>query len=331
MPKTPGIKRLDRDYYFVQVSRTDPRLRKRRFKRRWIRGSYAEAEAAREDALAELEREINGHLGAYPTLTDYVQRWLEARAPDLKPSTRAKYLNDLERHILPGLGHLEIAEIRPRDVELMLTRDRGAPGSKKNRLSLLRALAKDALADGVTERDFCARVKITVPDPYSDDEPNLLDPDQIARVLAEIPSVLARSRLHPGLHRPALGRSLGPALGRSRPRATSRPHPLGQLARHPAETQDQASKPHDPARGTPARVARRPTSANAGRAAPRVAARPGVSHGPRHAAQGDAARWRAAPGLQAGGDRDPFHAAWDTTDLEQHRAAAGGWDGGDGR
>jgi len=50
-----------------------------------------------------------------------------------------------------------------------------------------RLLAKDALADGVTERDFCARVKITVPDPYSDDEPNLLDPDQIARVLTEIP------------------------------------------------------------------------------------------------------------------------------------------------
>lgn len=64
MPKTPGIKRLDRNYYFVQVSRMDPRAKKRRFKRRWVRGSYAEAEAAREDALAELAAEINGQFGA---------------------------------------------------------------------------------------------------------------------------------------------------------------------------------------------------------------------------------------------------------------------------
>ena len=188
MPKTPGIKRLERNYYFVQVSRVDPRLRKRRFKRRWVRGTYAEAEAAREDALAALEAEIAGHLGATPTLTDYVRQWLKARTRRLKPSTRAKYLNDLERHILPKLGHIEIAELRPRDIELMLAKDRGAPASKKNRLSLLRAVAKDALADGVTERDFCARLKIAVPSAYTEEEPNLLTGKQLARLLAEIPA-----------------------------------------------------------------------------------------------------------------------------------------------
>ena len=165
----------------------DPREGKRRFKRRWVRGSYAEAVATREKALAELKTEIAGLAEAQLTLADYVDQWLAAKEAKLKPSTKAKYVNDLEKHILPKLGHMGIAAIRPRDVELMLATDAGAPNSKKNRLTLLRSLAKDALADEVTERDFCARVSIVVPSVYTPDEPNLLDGKQTVRVLCEIP------------------------------------------------------------------------------------------------------------------------------------------------
>ena len=187
MPKTPGIKRLGRNHYFVQISRMDPREKKRRFKRRWVRGSYAEAVAARAKALAELEAEIAGDVDSTMTLAEYVEQWLEARKTKIKPSTKAKYLNDLEKHILPKLGHIEIGAIRPRDVELMLANDRGAPNSKKNRLGLLRAVAKDALADEVTQRDFCARVSVVVPPTYTVDQPNMLSGPQTALVLHVMP------------------------------------------------------------------------------------------------------------------------------------------------
>lgn len=186
MPKTPGIKRLGRKHYFVQISRMDPRVGKRKFKRRWVRGPYADAVKAREQALAELEAKIAGHDVTGLTLAAYVARWLEARDAKLKPSTKAKYLNDLEKHILPRLGHMEIAEIRPRDIELMFARDPGAPNSKKNRLSLLRAVAKDALADEVTERDFCARVSVPVPSVYTVDQPNMLSGPETGQVLQVI-------------------------------------------------------------------------------------------------------------------------------------------------
>jgi len=179
---------LERNRYFVQVSRMDPRTGKRKFKRRWVKGSHAKAVEARKQALADLEAEIAGVVAEEPiTLADYVEQWLEARSGKLKPSTKAKYLNDLEKHILPKLGHMMISEIRPRDIEAMLGKDRGAPNSKKNRLTLLRAVAKDALANEVTERDFCARVTVSVPPVYTVDEPNLLSGEQTARVLEVIP------------------------------------------------------------------------------------------------------------------------------------------------
>lgn len=187
MSRTPGIKKLGRDYYFVQVSRTDPRTGKRRFRRRWVRGSYGDALDVREQALAELENEIAGVSMDRPTVTAYVQRWLEARASKLKPSTREKYVNDLSKHILPKIGNYLIADLRPRDIEIMLSKDPGAPNSKKNRLAVLRCIAKDALADEVTERDFCARVSIKVPPVYTDAEPNLLDAEQTSRLLSQIP------------------------------------------------------------------------------------------------------------------------------------------------
>ncbi|MEM9493257.1 MAG: site-specific integrase, partial [Myxococcota bacterium] len=187
MPKTPNIKRLARNQYHVQVSRTDPQTGRRVFRRKHVEGSHADAVIVRDQLIAKLESEIASEFQPEMTLTEYVQRWLKARASKLKPSTMAKYVNDLEKHILPKIGERPIGTLRPRDIELMLSKDRGAPNSKKNRLCTLRAISKDALADYVIERDFCARVNVPVPPIYSKDNPNLLTGPQVARVLPEIP------------------------------------------------------------------------------------------------------------------------------------------------
>ena len=152
-----------------------------------VEGSRYEAEAAKRELEAELEAEVSGAARARLTLGDYALQWLEARSASLKPSTRAKYVNDLEGHILPALGDVQLDELRPRDVAVFLARNEGAPNSKKNRLALLRVMAKDALADELIDRDFCLRVSVKVPKVYTQDQPNILGGDLLDAVIERIP------------------------------------------------------------------------------------------------------------------------------------------------
>lgn len=183
-----GIAKLGRQLYEVLVTRRDPRSKSgRSSRRRTVRGSRHEAEAVRRQLEEELDGRLRGRADDATTLTGYVQQWLEARSGGLKPSTLVKYMNDLDKHILPALGHMRLEDLRPRDIVGFLSRDEGAPNSKKNRLALLRVLAKDAIADALVDRDFCLRVSVKVPDVYTEEEPNLLDNEQFARLLEQIP------------------------------------------------------------------------------------------------------------------------------------------------
>ncbi len=172
-------------YYQVRVSRKHPATGRKHERRRKVRGPYADAVDAKIDLARELEAEIGGRLSRAATLTDYAQQWIELRVERLAPSTLRKYLNDLENHILPVLGHIRLTELTPSHVKAMFARDPGAPHTKSNRLRLLRAIAKDAVADRIITWDFTARVSVKIDDVYSDDEPNLLTPGQLDRLLDE--------------------------------------------------------------------------------------------------------------------------------------------------
>jgi integrase len=182
-----GIAKLGRQRYEVLVTRRDPRSGQRVSRRRLVEGPRSQAEAEKREVEAELDADLSGPADRALTLGDYAQQWLEARSATLKPSTRAKYVNDLEGHILPNLGDMMLADVRPRDVSLFLARSPGAPNSKKNRLALLRVMAKDAIADELIDRDFCLRVSVTVPPVYTEAEPNLLGDDQLDAVIEHIP------------------------------------------------------------------------------------------------------------------------------------------------
>ncbi len=154
---------------------------------RIVRGPYKDAVQAHGEAVVELEAKVAGRLnGRFMTLTDFAQRWLKLRVPRLKPSTVAKYMNDLERHILPALGDIQLVDLRPSDVQAFLDVDPGAPHSKKGRLALLRAMSKDALVDGLVNLDFCARVSVSIPPTYTNAEPNCLNGRQLDLVIAQI-------------------------------------------------------------------------------------------------------------------------------------------------
>lgn len=182
-----GIEKLGPGKYRVRVTR---RVQGRRVVRKRICSTRKEAEVVRLALRDELDRFASGELPQMQsevTLTDFAQRWIERKAHRLKPSTARKYLVDLERHILPRLGERYVASLRPSDVHDYLASDKGSANNRRNRLALLRQLAKDSVAEGVADLDWTARVPAPAVSGYTEDNPNLLTAAELVRFLPNIP------------------------------------------------------------------------------------------------------------------------------------------------
>ncbi len=181
-----GITKLKPGRYEARATR---RINGRKVNRRRICHSLEEARNVKRKLQEELERLAHGENPPQRmTLGDFAVRWLEAKSARVKPSTAEKYLVDLERHILPVLGHRFIDTLRPSDIETFMAEDGGSANTRRNRLNLLRQLAKDSLAEGLAERDWTARVRPPQAEGYSEDAPNLLTAKQLTSVLAELSS-----------------------------------------------------------------------------------------------------------------------------------------------
>jgi integrase len=180
------MKQLGPKTWIVRVTITDPRTGKRKDVRRRCRGTKRDAERFRAELLAELEDDSPK---TRQTLSAYARRWLEVKAGVVAETTAEIYLRDLEGHILPALGDVFVAELRPEDVRRFVAEQQAscASTSVRNRVALLRQLAADALADGHTDRLFTARVTAPPARTYDEDEPNLFTAEQAAKVWTEIP------------------------------------------------------------------------------------------------------------------------------------------------
>lgn len=180
-----GIRSLGTNRWVVCVVWKDPRTGKRREVKRRCTGPKRDAKALEARIRGELESDV---IRERMTLGEYARSWLRRRVDSLKPSTAAKYGNDLALHILPALGDVYVDQLRPSDVQEWVNADAGAPNSVVNRVRLLRTIAKDAVADGVTDRDFCARVKPPEVEGYDEANPNLLTPAELDRLFEAIPA-----------------------------------------------------------------------------------------------------------------------------------------------
>lgn len=92
------------------------------------------------------------------SLRRYVETWLGSR-PDLRPSTRSKYVYLLEKHIVPELGDTDMANLQPTDVRswwAKLAAD--TPATAAGAYRLLSTICNTAVADQVILRSPC-RVK----------------------------------------------------------------------------------------------------------------------------------------------------------------------------
>ena len=181
-----GIKKLGPGFYRVRVYWTDPKTGEQKERKQKCHGTREDALRVWQQFKAEVEA---GGPRQRMTLTDYAQQWLKQRAPFLKASTRVKYVNDLERHILPRLGKYYLDRLRPSDVQAYVN-EKGATmagNSVLNQLRLLRAMSKDAMADGLVDLDFCARVKAPQVRVWTEEDPNCLTGDQLEQLERAIP------------------------------------------------------------------------------------------------------------------------------------------------
>lgn len=185
-----GIKELSPGRWRVYASIRDPRSRTgRKEVKRIVEGTLADAQAAREEVVAELRETGAVALATRPTLGVYARQWIALRAPRLSEATVAKYLQALE-HILNDLGDYYVDALVPSDARAFVAAqlESYAPVTVAGRLRVLRTLAADAVADGVCERDFAARVPLPTGEGYTEDEPNLLRGDELDTVLAAVPA-----------------------------------------------------------------------------------------------------------------------------------------------
>ncbi len=186
MKRYKGIKKLGPKRYRVRVRITDPRTGERKEVKRVCKGTLEQALETQKQLQEEL---TNPSPRARVKLRTYAKEWLENRKATIKPSTAHKYENDLRLHILPVFGSMYVNIIRPRDVKAFIAKQLkvAAAWSVANRLRLLRTIAKDALADGLTDLDFCARVRLPRCGGYSEEAPNCLTAAQLDAVGREIP------------------------------------------------------------------------------------------------------------------------------------------------
>jgi integrase len=161
-----------------------------------------------------------------PSLSAFATRWLEDRDPFIRPAQARDYRRHLRRYIVPRLGHLRIAALKPSDVrgfqvELLKvgppvapTPKRGTPSKQrplkvktvKNIVqSTLRAVLKGARRDGLLSHAQFADLfdldwpKTTVP------EPDPFTQSELASIETKFSTAIYRTR--------SVGRVPWPAYG----------------------------------------------------------------------------------------------------------------------
>lgn len=154
--------------YVVELGRDRPNGKRRQ---KWVGGFASREEAERALAMAvEVNASHRGSDGSYrlweapthSTLTQFFDRWVEAQALALRPTTIKSYRDCFTWHLKPHLGHLEMRKITAPQIqslylELMENGRRyGTGGLSPTTVRyvhrILKKLFSDAIAWGVLPR-----------------------------------------------------------------------------------------------------------------------------------------------------------------------------------
>lgn len=159
-------------------------------RRRWIsRRTRTEAQRALAEAVPT-SRPRQQRITPETTLTAYAAPWLRVQGEVLKPRSVVAYARQLENHIIPALGRLELRRIGRGQVREFLSGElgRGASvGTVALTLAVLRSLLNAALEDGLVTANPAARLGRALRLPSKADRTEhvkALDVDQVRALCA---------------------------------------------------------------------------------------------------------------------------------------------------
>lgn len=150
-----GIIKRGKLYYYV-VRELDPTTGKK--KPRWVKGA-----ATRAATVAMRDKARNSvHDGTYVapqnlTVAIWLERWMDAHAIELKPSTVETYRNKIRLYLVPAIGHERLQSLSPSRLSIVW-RDLHQGGGKNGKpvsprtVEFARAVLRKAMEDAVVER-----------------------------------------------------------------------------------------------------------------------------------------------------------------------------------
>lgn len=155
-------------------------------RQRCICREYRHSRGEAVEALSGL-RKRTGRIDRTTTVGDYLARWIRD-VRDIRPTTRRGYAAAIRVHLTPALGHLTLHQLSPLDVEAMLAAlaPTMAPKTLRNVYVVLRRALGQAVRAGIIERNVAAP-EFVEPPKVPTAEPDALDADEIARLLAVLP------------------------------------------------------------------------------------------------------------------------------------------------
>jgi integrase len=120
-----------------------------------------------------------------PRLADYATSWMKSKAVAVKPSTAETYAMILDCHVMPQLGDFYLDKLTDRDVREWHVGlvDKMAKPTANNALRLLKMVLGDGCAEFDLSRSPAERVRSFPVRKPPDDDPNLLSPEDLAKVL----------------------------------------------------------------------------------------------------------------------------------------------------
>ena len=116
------------------------------------------SQSVARERLTALRRQLD--LGSMPvdgslTVGDYLDRWLEALRPRVKPSTWRSHDLAVRLYLRPSLGGQRVSRLTPTDVERMMARlqAKGHTATARNARATLRQALNAAVRDGAATRN----------------------------------------------------------------------------------------------------------------------------------------------------------------------------------
>ena len=160
----------------IDLGRDAQGTRRRKYEN--VRGKRADADRRLREILARLDKGLPVDATKL-TVAEYLETWHRTYAQaHTRPRTAERYLGDIKNHLVPQLGHLQLAKVTPADVQAMeaamLAGDL-SPRSVQHTHRVLSQAFKHAIEWGLAWFNPCAAVRpprqerkeIHIPDPVT--------------------------------------------------------------------------------------------------------------------------------------------------------------------